>query len=109
MQPDAVIWQHLFYPIGALFAFDARHYLRAKSDVHLGPCPYKIRFFSHRYLRWLIVEFRVVLMLDLSQRRMDLFLGLVAPKFLRRRGSRLSDRIKDRPLVRCIFLSPLHA
>lgn len=95
-----MIWQDLFDAIRALFAVDARHDLRTKRDVHLGPCPYKIRFFSHRYLRWLIIEFRVVLVLDLSQRRVDLFVGFIAAKFLCRRGSRLSDRIKNRPLVR---------
>lgn len=102
-----MVWQHLFDAIRALFAFDSRHDLRTKRDVHLGPCPYKIRFFSHRYLR-LLVELWVMFVLYLAQRRVDLFFGLVAAKFLRRRGGRLSDRIKNRPLVRRIFLSPLH-
>lgn len=93
-----MIRQNLLYPIRPLFAFDSGHDLCAKRHVHLRPCPYKIRFFSHRYLRWLIVQLWVVLMLDLAQRRVDLFLRLVAAKFLRRRSSRFSDRIKNRPL-----------
>ncbi len=95
-----MIRQNLLYPIRTLFAFDSWHDLCAKRHVHLRPCPYKIRFFSHRYLRWLIIQLWIVLMLDLAQRWMDLFLGFIAPKFLRRRGGRLSDRIKNRPLVR---------
>lgn len=45
-----MVWQDLFDPVGAIFTLDAGHDLRTKSDVHLGPCPHKIRCFPHRYL-----------------------------------------------------------